>query len=81
MKPLRIKSFEVTALAEYDSYKPAAMDKLLKRVDAKREELSKAIDDAKREDEQKYQDDLKEYEQEFGEWKDIVMLAGKILGR
>ena len=72
-------TFKTIAQRELDMYKPGVMDKLLKRVEAKREELADAVIAGNTKDEQNYQEALEIYEREYAEWKAIRELATKIL--
>ena len=78
-KPSKSNSLEEAAQAELDSYKPSTRDKILKRVDSKRDQFTQAVYDARQADEQNYQNSLAEYEQELSEWKKLTALANKIL--
>lgn len=78
-KPPRAYSTEKAAQAHLENYKPGAIDKLLKRVDAKREDLAKAVKEARLEDEEKYLKAIEIYEQELKEWESLTDLANRIL--
>lgn len=79
VRPPKSNSFETVAQAELENYKPKAIDKLLKRVESKREQLIAAVEEAKQKDEKKYQEALEEYDQELSEWEKLAEIANKIL--
>ncbi|MCI0648284.1 MAG: hypothetical protein L0346_25795 [Chloroflexi bacterium] len=72
---------ESSARTALENYKPSALDKLLKRSDSKREELSKAIGDAAEKDNKAYQEALREYRVEYAEWRAERELAERIIAR
>jgi hypothetical protein len=78
-KPTRSDTAEKAALAELENYKPGTMDKLLRRVDSKRENLASAVEEAKLEDEKYYQKAIENYQQELEEWESLTKLANRIL--
>jgi len=78
-KPTRSDSYERNAQNNLDSYKPGFVDKLLKRVESKRNDLVYAVKDGKRKDEQEHQEALKDYKQEYADWEAIRELATNIL--
>lgn len=79
VEPSKTYTFKLAAQAELDKYKPGVMDKLLNRVDSKREQLKIAVTKAKQTDEEMYQEALKDYEQQLTDWREITELAGRIL--
>lgn len=78
-EPVKSNPFEIAALAELENYKPGIIDKIMKRVESKKEQLTKAVDEAKQSDEKNYQDALVEHEQKLSEWEKLTELAKKIL--
>ena len=78
-KPLNSHRHEEAAQVQLDSFKPGMADRLLKRTEAKREELAKAVTAARQLDEQEYQEALKTHEQELTEWEATRDLANRIL--
>lgn len=79
VSPTKSNSHELAAQAELDDYKPGALDKLMKRVESKREQLAAAVEEAKKIDEKEYQDALVEYNQELSDWEKLTGIARKIL--
>ncbi|MCO5191398.1 MAG: hypothetical protein M9941_12695 [Anaerolineae bacterium] len=79
LKPTKSSSMERAAQAELDNYKPSTVDKLMKRVELKREQLAKAVEEAQQADENNYQKAVSEYEQELLEWEKTTELANRIL--
>jgi hypothetical protein len=67
------------ANAKLDGFRPSVADKFLKRTNARRDELAKAVDAARQLDEQEHQDALKAYEQELLEWETARDLASQVL--
>lgn len=78
-KPSRTNTAEKAALAELENYKPGAMDKLLRRVDSKRDNLLGAVEEAKLKDEEDYQKAVENYQQELEEQESLIKLANRIL--
>ncbi len=77
--PTKSNSLELAAQAELENYKPGTLDKLMKRVESKREQLTAAVAEAKKADEKEYQDALAEYNQELSDWEKLTGIARKIL--
>jgi hypothetical protein len=77
--PDRESALEEAAKAERDEYTPSLLDRTLRRVDSKREELARAVEDARNQDETNYQEALVEYEQEIEDWQAACELAGRVL--
>lgn len=78
-RPLKSDTLETAAQEVLDGYKPTTADKVLRRADAKRQELAKAVEDARLEDEAAFQEALAEHEEELAQWQIITEIAGKIL--
>ena len=79
IEPTRSDNFEKEAQAKLDKYKPGLLDKLLRRVESKREKLAAAITTAKEDDEYVYQKALQEYHQRHSDWKASREFAERIL--
>ena len=79
IKPELLHDHEKSAINKFNGYKPGITDKLLKRIDMKREELSKNIDIGRQLDQEKYQSAVTVYEQELIEWQTTHDLADHIL--
>jgi hypothetical protein len=77
--PERKNVHALKAKKAFDTFRPGISDKLLSRVDAKRETLRKAIDEAIRKDKEEYQASLKDYEASLSEWREQKDLAARIL--
>jgi len=78
-KPPKSYAHEESAQVRLEGFKPGVFDKLLKRREAKRDELVKALEEAKRADEAEYQEALQAHEQEYADWESTCKLAGRIL--
>ena len=78
-KPTRSSNHENKAQSTLDNYSPGLTDKLFRRVESKKAELEKAIEDARTRDGQEYQDAVKEYEQMYADWEASRELASSIL--
>jgi len=79
IKSTKSDTNERMALGNLEAYRPGLVDKMLKRVETKRNELAAAVEDGKRKDEQLYQEALREYEQNYADWEATRELAARIL--
>lgn len=79
VKPERAHTHEEMAQAALNGFEPGVFDKLLKRVDSKRDELAKAVEHAKETDEREYQEALQAYQQQYADWEAACELADKVL--
>mgnify|MGYP007066199167 CR=1 FL=1 len=79
IKPEKSDSNERYAQKNLNSFKPRFSDKLLNRVETKREELIAAIENGKIKDEEQYQESLRNHKLEYEDWKVITELAKRIL--
>ncbi len=80
-EPTRSDQGERLARVELHRYRPTLADKLLGRVEARRGELTAAVERAKAEDERRYQEVLQEYQELLGERERLRGLADGILAR
>ncbi|MBU0493410.1 MAG: hypothetical protein KKA73_12445 [Chloroflexi bacterium] len=78
-EPGKTHTHEELAQAALDGFKPSLADKMLKRVDSKRDELAKAVEEARETDEREYQESLKTHEQEYTDWEATCELASQVL--
>lgn len=78
-RPEKSHRHEEEAQSQLDNFKPGVADKLLKRTEARREELRKGVETARQLDEQDYQEALKNYEQDYAEWEKTRNLANRII--
>ena len=78
-KPTKSDENERRAQSNLESYKPGLIDKMLKRVETKRNELATAVEEGKKRDERLYQEALREYEQNYADWEATRELATRIL--
>jgi len=78
-EPTKTNTNEKLAQSNLDAYKPGFGDRMLKRVDTKRNELAVAVEDGRKKDEQAYQDAFVEYKQAYSDWEAIRELATRIL--
>ncbi|MCL4263370.1 MAG: hypothetical protein KJ069_09150 [Anaerolineae bacterium] len=78
-KPDESKTYEESAQAKLDGYKPSIFDKVLKRTEIQREKLSKAVEEAREKDKQQYQKALQDYEKNYADWDASCELANKVL--
>lgn len=79
IKPTKSDVNERMARSNLEAYRPGLVNKILKRVETKRNELVAAIEDGKRRDERLYQEALREYGQNYADWKATRELAARIL--
>ena len=78
-KPIKYNANERLAQSNFEAYQPGLMDKILKRIEIKRNKLFVVVEENKRKDEQVYQEALEEYEKKYSEWKEIRELSIRIL--
>jgi hypothetical protein len=78
-EPKRTDTLEKLAQAALDRFKPGFLDKILGRVDSKRDELAEAVEKARETDEREYQESLKAHEQEYADWEATCELASQVL--
>jgi hypothetical protein len=62
-KPSKTNQKETIARLEFDNFTPGILMRLFRRVEAKRNQLKKAIERAKETDEKDFRDSLAQYEQ------------------
>jgi len=79
LKPSKTNHLELAAQSELTTYKPNMFDKLLRKANSKRDQLTLAIEKAKQADEINYQEAIQNYEQELQEWKKLTEIAVGIL--
>jgi hypothetical protein len=78
-KPPKNNQKETIARLKFDEFTPGILMRLFKRVEAKRNQLKKAIETAKETDEKDYRNSLAQYEQKYNDWKESQNLAEKII--
>lgn len=78
-KPSKNNQKETIAKLEFDKFTPGISMRLFRRVEAKKDQLKKAIETAKESDENEYRNSLTQYEQKYNDWKESHNLAEKIL--
>jgi hypothetical protein len=61
-----------------ETYQPSRSDKLLKRVEKKRQKLSEAVVEAKREDRAEFEKAVMQYNQDFLKWEKLHQIASGI---
>jgi hypothetical protein len=79
MKPEKSHQNEKLAQAKLDQFRAGFFDKILKRVDSKRDTLTQDIENARKKDEKENQEKLQAYEQEYNDWVTLHELSDKIL--
>ncbi len=79
VEPAKSDFNERMARSNLEAYKPGLVDKILKRVESKCNELAAAIEYSKKKDERLYQEALREYEQNYADWEVTRELAAGIL--
>jgi hypothetical protein len=77
--PERKNVHALKAKKAFDTFKPSISDKLLHRVDSKRESLRKAIDKGIQKDKEEYRAAVKDYEISLSEWREQKDLGVRIL--
>ena len=78
-EPQRRHNRELKAKAAHQSYTPGVSDKLLRRSDSKREELSAAVGEAAAEDQREHVQALENHRAALAEWEEQRALAARIL--
>jgi hypothetical protein len=78
-EPTKSSTHEEAAQAELSAFKPGVLDKMLGRVETKRDDLVRAVEEARQVDEEEYQEALQAYEQEHADWEASCELANRIL--
>ncbi len=81
IKPILKTTHERNARETLDAYKPGMVDKLFKRAETKKDDLTKAVEAGNKLDRQEYEEAMQVYEQEFAEWEADCLLAGKVLAK
>lgn len=79
IKPTKSNDNQEAAQTKLDEFKPGIFDKVLGRVEKKRDELIRAVEKAVEIDEKESLEVLKTYESEFEDWEVTCELAEKVL--
>jgi hypothetical protein len=79
VEPEMMHLHEESARGSLDTFEPGVFDKLFKRIDSKRDRLTRAVQEARETDIQEYQDALQTYEQEHADWEAACELADSVL--
>jgi hypothetical protein len=77
--PIRADKAEKVAQLKVDNYRPSFFDKLFKRVEKKRAELSLRLTQAVAQDDEDFKRARKEYEAKLSDWTQLVELSRRIL--
>lgn len=78
-KPQETRSRELAVSRAIDAYKPSALDRLLKRVERKREELQTKIGEATATDAAEFKNQMAQWEDAQRQWKEDQKLARGVL--
>ena len=78
-EPQRLTTYEERARLSFEEYEPTLKDKILRRVEAKQQELKEGIERGKQRDEEDYESHLSEYRQKCDEWDQNREIAKGIL--
>lgn len=78
-KPSRLRKHEEQALQDYDNFNPSFFDKLLRRVESKRNKLLNEVKAAKQRDELDYKEAATAYNEKYEDWREARELAAQIL--
>ncbi len=79
VSPTKSHKKEELAQSKLDKFTPGFFDKMLKRVDSKRNTLTQNVEEARRADEGEYQESLQLYDQDYADWVVIHELSDKVL--
>ncbi|MEK7727441.1 MAG: hypothetical protein AAB354_03455 [candidate division KSB1 bacterium] len=78
-KPSSLRKHEKLATQDYENFKPSFFDKLLGRVESKRNKLLNEVKAAKQRDELDYEEVSKVYKEKYSKWRETCELAAQIL--
>jgi len=78
-EPTTSRTHEKAAQAELSGFQPGVLDKMLRRVETKRDDLLRTVEEARQVDEKEYQEAMQAYEQEHADWGASCELANRIL--
>ncbi|MDX2099999.1 MAG: hypothetical protein SFW36_19665 [Leptolyngbyaceae cyanobacterium bins.59] len=78
-EPQRSSENEVAAQLQVDQFKPDLLDKLFGRVEQKRADLAKAVEEGKRLDSLNYQNLFYKHLEEYESWQYLVSLSKKVI--
>ncbi|ABE52642.1 hypothetical protein [Methanococcoides burtonii] len=79
IKPTKSHKNEELAQTKLDKFRSGFFDKILKRVESKRDTLTQNVEEARQADEKEYRESLQVYEQEYADWATIRELSDRIL--
>jgi len=79
IEPERKNTHEMNAQRDYEEFKPGMADKLLRKVDAKKEALKAEIDKAGKRDDEEYKLAIADHLNAVSEWEDQRNLSRRIL--
>jgi hypothetical protein len=79
VSPMQNHPREKKAQLGLDNFQPTFWDKLFRRVPAKREALTKAIEAARSADTKEYLESVEQYQREYEEWKEKREIAERVL--
>ena len=77
--PTRPHERENTSKIVLDSFEPNFWDKLFRRVDAKREVLTRAVEQAQKQDTKAYLEAVGKHQTEYQEWQEKQSIAERVL--
>lgn len=77
--PARTHSREQSAQLALDSFEPSFWDKLVRRVESKRQVLSLAVKQARDAEESEYLEAVAEHQREMANWQERREIAGRVL--
>ena len=79
IKPAKSHNNEKLAQAKLDKFRPRFSDKMLKRVESKRDKFARNVEEARQADEKEYRESMQAYEQEYADWDATRELSNRIL--
>jgi len=77
-EPTKHDTYEREAQGKLECFKPSLLDKLFRRIETKRDILSRAVREGKDRDDRLYREAHKKYEQQYETWKQTCELANKV---
>lgn len=75
----KFRDRESNAQQMLEHFQPKLSDKLLRRVDSKREELTTAVEEARKKDEDEYLEAVHAYKEELAAWKATQSIAERMI--
>lgn len=79
IKQAKSHNNEKLAQTKLDKFKPGFFDKMLKRVESKRDKFTRNVEEAKQADDDEYRESMQAHKQEYADWDATRELSDRIL--